>query len=157
VGTGGTGDRTRRGCQAAALFECVRRYQIYSALAKTDAFPPRYFKEDGICDIFSQLFLDYGTFKILSISPTQIPPSFGHPQNKYRHLELAGDAEPKTLFNQLPATLKWMDGILTADTDCKPRVEVHCKDEVRGQLVACAYCERHLQFFLVLYLSQTNA
>ncbi|KAF7329005.1 Dual specificity [Mycena venus] len=101
-----------------------------------------YFKEDDICDIFSQLFLDYGTFKILSISPTQIPPSFGHPKDKYRHIALGAgsdEAELKKLFSQLPSIVKWMHEILTAEADCKPRVVIHCKDEVRGQIVACAY------------------
>lgn len=110
----------------------------------------RYFKEDDICDIFSQLFLDYGTFKILSISPTQIPPSFGHPKDKYRHLELAagGDeaAELRKLFSQLHLAIKWIDEILAAEADCKPRLVVHCKDEIRGHIVVCAYRERCLQF-----------
>lgn len=110
----------------------------------------RYFKEDDICDIFSQLFLDYGTFKILSISPTQIPPSFGHPKDKYRHLELAagGDeaAELRKLFSQLNPAIEWIHKILTAEADCKPRVVVHCKDEIRGHIVVCAYRERCLLF-----------
>ncbi|KAE9399878.1 phosphatases II [Gymnopus androsaceus JB14] len=101
-----------------------------------------YFKDDDICDIFSQLFLDYGTFKILSISPTQIPPSFGLPEDKYRHLELPsndGEAALQKLFGQLPSIVKWIHDILTTEADCKPRVVVHCKDEIRGHVVACAY------------------
>lgn len=109
----------------------------------------RYFKEDDICDIFSQLFLDYGTFKILSISPTQIPPSFGHPKNKYRHIQLSTSNDEKDLFRQLPDSIEWIYKILTEKgADCKPRVVVHCKDGMRGQIVAGAYRECLASAFL---------
>ncbi|KAF8170724.1 protein-tyrosine phosphatase-like protein [Mycena galopus ATCC 62051] len=109
-------------------------------VVKQQLFLNTYFKEDDICDIFSQLFLDYGTFKILSISPTQISPSFGHPKDKYRHIELGPGAELNQLWAQLPSAVQWIHDILTvAEVDCKPRVVVHCKDEIRGQTIACAY------------------
>ncbi|KAJ6589468.1 protein-tyrosine phosphatase-like protein [Mycena capillaripes] len=109
---------------------------------KQQLFLNTYFKEDEICDIFSQLFLDYGTFKILSVSPTQIPPSFGHLKDKYQHIELVAggdEAQLRQLVGRLAPFVEWMHEVLTAEADCKPKVVVHCKDELKGHIVACAY------------------
>lgn len=48
------------------------------------------------------------------------------------------------LFAELPSTIKWIHEILTAEADCKPRLVVHCTDEIRGHIVACAYRECRL-------------